>query len=185
MPPAQSSHLQPSEAASELARRLFAGRLQGIEGDDALVREAEHVCESVVNGLARSLGRYGAITLLGRALTRGQIEHPALRDITMNSDDPHCVQGLAGSVRLHGVRATTESVVAMLAVLTDVLARLIGDDLAVILIEQIAATSAERSAAVAFRMEAQAAASDDKTPVDDDPSDQGVEGHVEPKVEKP
>ncbi len=181
MPPAQSSHLRPSEASSELALRLFAGRLQGNEGDDALGREAESVCESVVDGLARTVGRYGAITLFRRALTRAQVEHPALRHITINSGNPPCIQGLAASVRLHGATAANEGVVAVLAVLTDVLARLIGADLAVMLIEQIATTASTGDRDVAFRT----AASDDETRPYGATSDQGVEGYAQPKVEEP
>lgn len=133
---AQASNSSPSDAAVDVARRLL-GREALPQADDALrIANAEQICARVADGLSRWLGPYGARALVGRALGRAQLDHPSLTGVALTAAQPPEIAGLVESARANGVGAVVEGTVAMLATLTDVISRLIGDDLAVKLVEQ-------------------------------------------------
>lgn len=125
-----------SNAARDVARRLFANEARGESTDDALVAAAERVCVLVSEGISRWFGPYGSLALVTRALTRAQADHPSLASVTIATESSWRVTGLAESAKTHGANATVEGVVAMLAALTELIGRLIGDDLATNLLEQ-------------------------------------------------
>lgn len=97
----------------------------------------------MIDGLARSFGPFGARTLVERALARAKLDHPSLNGVTCTAAQPPEVTGLVESARANGVAAVMEGAVALLATLTDAIGRLIGDDLAVKLIEQSIPPSAD------------------------------------------
>ena len=137
MAPAPHSPLPPSsDAARNVARRLFANEAGGETTDDALVAAAERVCALVSEGISRWFGPYGSLALLTRALTRAQADHPSLVSVTIAAESSWHVMGLGDSAKTHGATATVAGVVAMLAALADLIGRLIGDDLATTLLEQ-------------------------------------------------
>ena len=121
--------------------RLVAREI-GREKDDAVLLAAiERVCGRVVDSLTRWFGPYGALALLTRALARAQKFQPALAQISVNGAVSPSLAGFAESAKVHGVQATTDGAIALLAVLTDLIGRLIGTDLALNLIEQSAPRS--------------------------------------------
>jgi hypothetical protein len=132
----------PSDAAVDLARRLFAYETPPDSGDALLVAGAERVCARVADGLSRSFGPYGSLVLVGRALARAQIDYPSLKGVAFTSAQPPSITGLAESARANGAKAVAEGAVGMVATLTDAIGRLIGDDLAVKLLEQSITQSA-------------------------------------------
>ncbi|MEO7456550.1 MAG: hypothetical protein ABIY52_09840 [Gemmatimonadaceae bacterium] len=126
----------PSTLAIKLARQLLGGEIHGEMSDDATIVAAEQVCTVVTAGLSRWFGAYGSHALVTRALASVQASHPALRGVAMT--EAHCLVGLAESASAHGAMATREGVVAMFAALADLLGRLIGDELALSLLQQSA-----------------------------------------------
>lgn len=126
----------PSDAAFEAARRLLARDVPAHADATLRIAAAERICAQVTDGLSRSFGPYGARALLGRALVRAQLDHPSLKGVALTASQPATLTGLVESAKANGAPAVAEGTVAMLATLTDVISRLIGDDLAVKLIEQ-------------------------------------------------
>ena len=86
--------------------------------------------------LSRWVGIEGSNALVARALARARADHPALSNVRYTSQSAVCLDGLAESARLHGAGAATDGVVAILTALIDLLGRLIGEDLAMRLVEQ-------------------------------------------------
>ena len=140
MPPAP--HSPHTDAAHDLAHRLYA-REASSDGDDAaLLAAAERLCLRVPDGLSRWFGMYGSRALLMRALAKAQRDHPSLSGVSVTDAKSPCVVGLAESAHAHGAKSVAEGIVAVLAALADLVGRLIGDDLVVNLLEQSAAASA-------------------------------------------
>jgi hypothetical protein len=97
----------------------------------ALQRTISRVFES----LRDSMGVDGGNALLVRALARTEADHPALKNITRVNENSIHLDGVVASVELHGVPAVTKAIEALLAALIDGLGRLIGEDMAIRLID--------------------------------------------------
>ena len=126
-----SSDVAPSDSSLQIARRLLAR--EGSEGGRApkdvsvaLQRTVVKVSES----LRGSIGDAGCQALLARALTQLEGAHPALTSMRRISESVIYPEGVAASVETHGAAPVTAAVEVFIAVLVDVLARLIGDDMA-------------------------------------------------------
>lgn len=126
----------PSDAACDVANRLFARETHGAADEVALIRAAERICDNVLNGLSRWFGPYGSMALFTRALVRARANYPSLAALTTASGQSPCLIGLDEAARTHGAKAVADGVVAMLATLVDAIGRLIGDDLATSVFEQ-------------------------------------------------
>jgi len=136
---AQPAHAasSPSEPSRVAARRLVARELPAEDDDAALLAAVDRVCGRVVDSLTRWFGPY-ALALLTRALARAQSVQPSLAEISVNSTASPSLSGFGTSATVHGVQATADGAIALLAVLTDLIGRLIGSDLAETLLEQSA-----------------------------------------------
>ena len=104
----------------------------------------EYIGTCVPDALARWFGSYGSLALVTRALAITVPEHPALTTVTAASAQSPRLIGLAASARVHGATATANAVTALLASLVELLGRLIGDDLALMLLEPCASREVER-----------------------------------------
>lgn len=134
-----------SQSARELARRLLAREAPDDAGPDDLAA-AERVCQRVSENLSRWVGADGCHALFARALALAQLEHPVLKGVRRAAQPPTCLEGLAESAHTHDARTAAEGVVAILTALIELLGRLIGDDMAMSLVEQsvpVRATGAE------------------------------------------
>ena len=115
-----------------LAREAAPGKERSPKIDGAaLQRTMSRVFES----LRDSMGVDGCNALLVRALARTEAEHPALKSITRLNENNIHLDGVVASVEAHGVAAVTKAIEALLAVLIDALSRLIGEDMAIRLID--------------------------------------------------
>ena len=85
--------------------------------------------------LRDSVGDDGRDALLGRAFARTEPDYPALKDIRRLSNGAIHLDGVIASADAHGVAAVTVAIEALLAALVDVLARLIGEDMAMRLLD--------------------------------------------------
>ena len=86
--------------------------------------------------LSRWFGPFGYHALLTRALADARVDHPVLRGVHVGAPPAPELDGLADAARAHGAGAAVAGVEAVLASLIDLLGRLIGDDLAVTLIDR-------------------------------------------------
>jgi hypothetical protein len=136
MPPPDSTPSSSSNAGRELALRLLASETPNGSGDAGRIDAAERICAHASDGLSRWFGLYGSRALVTRALARAQADHPSLGAVTFAGEpSPHLI-GVPDGARAHGVDATMDGIVEMLAVLFDLIGRLIGEDLATSLLEQ-------------------------------------------------
>jgi hypothetical protein len=92
-------------------------------------------CSRVCDNLRELMGVDGCSALLDRAIAHTEDRHPVWREIRRRDRDGVHFDGIASSVELHGIAAVSAAVSALLAALFDVLARLIGEDLALRLME--------------------------------------------------
>jgi hypothetical protein len=86
--------------------------------------------------LARWVGFDGCHALFTRALAEARTKHPILETIELHPRSTPYLEGVAETVEQHGARETDQALEAMLLVVVEVLGRLIGDEMATILIER-------------------------------------------------
>jgi hypothetical protein len=109
--------------------------------DAALVQAAERICKCLPDGLARWFGPYGSLALVSRALAVAAEQHPSMASIEVASSPAPRLTGVASSARAHGAAATVDGVVTLIATLDELLGRLIGADMTLVLLEQCAIPS--------------------------------------------
>jgi hypothetical protein len=124
-----------SPAAQEMARRLLARETSAAREPAIVAATLQRACMRVSANLRDSVGDDGRDALLARAIARTESDHPALKDIhTVNHGAIH-LDGVVASVEVHGVVPVTAAIEALLAALLDVLGRLIGEDMAMRLLD--------------------------------------------------
>ena len=96
----------------------------------------QRTCVRVSANLRDSVGDDGRDALLGRAFARTESDHPALKDIRKLNHGAVQLDNVVASVEAHGVAPVTAAVEALLAALVDILGRLIGEDMAMRLLDQ-------------------------------------------------
>ncbi|MEO7520910.1 MAG: hypothetical protein ABIW79_03740 [Gemmatimonas sp.] len=133
----------PEHSPGELARRLFEYEVASAHPGEGTAA-AERLIERVYAGLSRTFGAFGAQALLGRAISRASADHPVLAHVTVQGEPTSPVRGITEAAEAHGTEATSDGVIALLTALIQGLGRLIGDDLAVILLEQTIVVPAPR-----------------------------------------
>ena len=92
--------------------------------------------------LSRWFGIDGTNALFARALVRAQADYPALANVRYSHQSAVCLERLAESARLHGADAAADGVAAILTALIELLGRLIGEDIAMRLLEPSGPASA-------------------------------------------
>ena len=137
MPPAGSTSPPPSQtSAREFAHGWVARETAAVSGEPARLARAVRVCGDVQAGLSRWFGPFGSLALLNRALSRAQADHASLLGVQFSVTDPPRLGGAPDRRAAHDDAATTAGIAAMLVSLSDLIARLIGDDLAINLLTQ-------------------------------------------------
>jgi len=126
----------PSRTAEELARRLLARDAPAQDAPEAFAAATEQVCGRVSANLSRWFGIDGTNALFTRALVQAQADHPALANVRYSHQSAVCLERLAESARIHGANAAADGVAAIFTSLIELLSRLIGQDIAVRLVEQ-------------------------------------------------
>jgi hypothetical protein len=125
---------QRSAAATDAARRLWARAAGAGSGPEEVAADVARVCSHLRVGLGRWIGSEGYQVLLDRALGLARVEHPALTGLAcLGGDEPVTT----AAVRANGAGKVTAGLVALVAALIDLLGRMIGEEMAVRLVEQI------------------------------------------------
>jgi hypothetical protein len=125
-----------STPATDAARRLWARAVGDATAPEEVAAAAERTCTQLRAGLGRWIGADGYRALLDRALALAlaRAEHPALGDLPCLGGDLPATMAV---VRAHGAGATAAGLVALVAALIELLGRIIGDEMALRLVEQI------------------------------------------------
>ena len=122
--------------AREIARRLIEGRPSKRTGDYTAARASAAACDHLYQELSRWVGSDGCHALFTRALAQARTEYPALEQIQLRPRSEPYIDGLAGTIMAHGDAATAGALESVLVRLIELLRRLIGDDMAMKLIER-------------------------------------------------
>jgi hypothetical protein len=125
-----------SAAAREMARGLLVRETSAAREPATVAAALQRACARVSANLRDSVGDDGRDALLGRALARTESDYPVLKDIRKLNHGPVHLDNVVASVEAHGVATVTAAIEALLAALLDVLGRLIGDDMAMRLLDQ-------------------------------------------------
>ena len=124
---------QRSSAATAVARRLWARAAGDTNSPEAVAAAAERTCTHLYTGLGRWIGTMGYRTLLDRALGLARAEHPALAGLACLGGDPPVTTATQPA---HSAAEVAAGMVALVAALVELLGRIIGEEMAVRLVEQ-------------------------------------------------
>jgi hypothetical protein len=125
-----------SVAATEAARRLWARDAVDVRAPEEVTAAVQHVCAQLRAGLARWIGSEGYRALIRRTLEQERAAHPVLSNLSCDGGDEH---EIAAAVGAHGAAELTAGIVALVATLTDLLGRIVGEEMALQLVEQTGA----------------------------------------------
>jgi len=123
-----------STPATDSARGLWARAVGDATAPEEVAAAAERMCTQLRTGLGRWIGADGYRALLDRALGGVRAEHPALGDLPCLGGD---VPATMAVVRAQGAGAVAAGLVALVAALIELLGRIIGDEMALRLVEQM------------------------------------------------
>ena len=127
---------QSSAASTEAARQFWARALSdGTPQEIGPAAARIHLQLRV--GLSRWIGAEGFRALSARAISLAQAEHPKLNILLHDGDE----QAITAAVRLHGAAQVTGALEAQLAAVIDLLGRIIGEEMAMQLVQQTGAVS--------------------------------------------
>lgn len=142
------THESGLPASAQFARRLLVREGVQVTGEQRSVADAlQRTCARVCSNLRDSMGDDGCTALLARALARTEPIHPVLTSIRRISRGSIALDGVVDGVETHGIAVTTAAIEALLAALIEVLGKLIGDDMAIRIME-LGAPRARRSGPV-------------------------------------
>ncbi|MDP9203924.1 MAG: hypothetical protein M3P12_00510 [Gemmatimonadota bacterium] len=130
-----------SRPAQQIAHRLINSRRSERAGSDTAARAAAATCDHVYRELSRWVGPDGCHALFTRALAEARTEYSALGQIQLHARSEPYIEGVAETIMAQGDPATAEALESMLVGLVELLGRLIGDDMAMKLIERSLAAS--------------------------------------------
>lgn len=133
---------QRSATVTEVARDFWARDAVDVSAPEEVIAAAERICVQLQAGLVRWVGTDGYSALLHRVLERVRAEHPALSRLSCNGSDK---QEIAAAVRAHGAAEVTAGMMALVAALIDLLGRIVGEEMAVELVNQAVAASPRRA----------------------------------------
>lgn len=120
----------PAQAA---ARQIWSRALGSSAGDAEVGTAAAGLCASLRVGLGRWIGvdGYRALLVRTRADVRGA--HPVVAELSCLGDDEAPVHA---AVEVHGASAVADAMIALLTAMIDLLGRIMGEEMALHLVEQ-------------------------------------------------
>ena len=113
-------------SARQIVHRATSRHRAEGAGKDTAARAAAAACDEIYRELSRWVGPHGSEALFRRALAQARSEHPALEQIRLGGGSDPRLEGVPAASDNHGDAATSEAIEAMLFVLIELLARLIG-----------------------------------------------------------
>ena len=123
-------------APADAAERLWAR----VAGDtilpEDLIAPAERICAQLRTGLGRWIGADGYSALLDRAISQTRAAHPVLDRLVGTAGNSPTTRTAA---RAYGAAEVAAGMVALVSAVTELLGRIIGEEMAVRLVEQVGA----------------------------------------------
>lgn len=136
---------QPDDPlARKITHQLINGRRSQDDGDTAARAAA---CDRLYRDLTRWVGPDGCHALFTRALAESLTEYPLLAQVQLRPQSEPYVDGVADAARSHGDAVTAEALESIIVHVIELLRRLVGDDMAIKLIER-SLTASERGDAL-------------------------------------
>lgn len=129
----------PSKVANEASRRHWARSVGNASSPDAIAEAIDRICMDLRSTMSRWVGTESYDSLRERTLVHAPPS--ALRSHAFDGGD---YLATLAAIRSHGSDAVTEGIVRWLAHLIDALSRVVGEAVAVRLVEQTA-TAGPRS----------------------------------------
>ena len=124
---------QRSAAATEVARRLWQDAVGDSNTPEDVAVAATRMCTGLRVGLTRWIGAMGYRALIDRALLLARAEHPALGSLSCPGEDEPVTTAAA---RSHSAAEVAAGMVALVSKLVELLGRIIGEEMALRLVEQ-------------------------------------------------
>jgi hypothetical protein len=125
---------QRTPAANEVAQRLWQRAVGNSSTPEDVAVAATRMCTELRTGLSRWVGAMGYRALIDRALLLARAEHPALSSLSCHGGDEPVT---TAAVRAHSAGEVATGMVGLVAGLVELLGRIIGEEMAVRLVEQI------------------------------------------------
>ena len=122
-------------SAADTARRLWERGGGSATSPEEAGAAAQRVCDELRVGLGRWVGAEGYRALLDRALVLSVTEHPVLKSISCHDGD---VLAAVAAARTHGAAQLATGIVTLVTTLTELLGRIVGQEVAVHLVERAA-----------------------------------------------
>ena len=121
--------------ARELARRLIEG--EGVDHAGSIaVADAQHAAERVWDELSKWMGIDGSHALLTRAVALAKAEHPVLlRNAKVGGRSRSWLEGVVDNHSTNGTDAAAEGIESIFTALIELLGRLVGDQIALNLLQ--------------------------------------------------
>jgi hypothetical protein len=120
-------------AATEVAQRLWQRAVGDSNTPEDVAVAATHMCTGLRVGLTRWVGTMGYRALIDRALLLARAEHPALGSLSCHGEDGPVT---TAAVRAHSAAEVATGMVALVAALVELLGRILGEEMAVRLVEE-------------------------------------------------
>lgn len=118
------------------ARRLIA-RMKSypssVESTDPSVSALQRACTTAVHNIRQSLGDHGCEALLSRAIATIETRHPLAMELRHGQTITR--ERVSAVVQTHGATAAEAAVESLIGTLIEILARLIGEDMAIRMID--------------------------------------------------
>jgi hypothetical protein len=124
--------------ARDTARQLWHSIAGDARTPDAVAAGADRLWSGLNVRLGRWIGASGYHALLNRALVVARAEHACLHDLSCGGAEASMV---AMTARTHGAGEVAESMVTVATVLIDLLGRIVGEDMAIHLVNQVTTPS--------------------------------------------
>ncbi len=137
----------------QVAHRLIHSRPSQSPAVESPARAAAAATDHLYRELSRWVGHDGCHALFTRALTEARVEWPALRRVHLHARSDPYVDGVAEAIMSHGDPVTADALESMLTRLVELLARLIGEDMAMMLMERSLAQSNSAASSLNNRQE--------------------------------
>ena len=122
-----------SPSAVNAAHRLWAGVAGEASAPDQVASGVARLFTRLQAGLGRWVGAEGYCALLDRAVALVRAEHPVVDGLSCRREDDPVTPAV---VQAHGPAQVTAGTVALLAALIELLGRIVGEEIAVRLVEQ-------------------------------------------------
>jgi hypothetical protein len=133
---------QRSAAVTEVARHLWERAVDDSGAPEDVAVGVTRMCTELRVGLTRWVGAMGYRALIDQALLLARAEHPALGSLSCHGGDEPVT---TAAVRVHSAAEMTAGMVVLVATLIGLLSRIVGEEMAVELVNQAVAASPRRA----------------------------------------